>query len=79
MTATRMTVVGAAALVTLMLIGDGIVPLIVLGLAGLGVLLLALNSRSHWPAEGSDGHAARGGKIAAAPIGRGRQARSGSR
>jgi hypothetical protein len=74
-----MMAVGAAALVTVMMIDDGFVALIVVGLAGLGVLLLALNSRSHWPAEGSDGHAARGGKIAAAPIGRGRQARSGSR
>ena len=62
MTATRMTAIGAAALLTVMLIGDGLVALIVLGLAGLGVLLLTLNSRSRWPAQASDGHAARGGK-----------------
>ena len=55
MTTTRMIAIGVAVLVTLMLIGDGLVAVIVIGLAAFGLLLLTMSSGPDWRAGDGDG------------------------
>ena len=58
---------GAAVLLTLALIGDGLVAAIVIGLAGLGLFLLTMSSGPQWRARDIDGNAGLGGEKTTAP------------
>ena len=64
MTTTRMIAIGATVLLALTLIGDGLVAVIVIGLAALGLLLLTASSRPDRPSEDRGIDAALGGKQA---------------
>lgn len=61
MTTTRMIASGAAVLLTLLLIGDALVAAIVIGLAGLSLLLLTTGSGPQWRARDIAGSAGLGG------------------
>ena len=67
MTTTRMIASGAAVVLTLVLIGDGLVAAIVIGLAGLGLFLLTMSSGPQWRARDIDGNAGLGGEKTTAP------------
>jgi hypothetical protein len=61
-TTTRMIASGAAVLLTLILVGDVVVAAIVIGLAGLSLLLLTMSSGPQWRARDIDGSAGLGGE-----------------
>jgi hypothetical protein len=67
---------GAAVLLTLILIGDGLVAAIVIGLAGLGLLLLTMSSGPQRRTRDIDGNAGLGGENTTAPTGPDRKRRN---
>jgi hypothetical protein len=75
-TTTRMIASGAAVLLTLILVGDGLVAAIVIGLAGFGLLLLTMSSGPQRPASDIDAHAGLGGENTTAPTGPDRKRRN---
>jgi hypothetical protein len=68
-TTIRMLASGAGVVLAFILIGDGLVATIVIGLAGLGLLLLTMSSGPQWRARDIDGNARLGGEKTTAPTG----------